>query len=125
MQLTKTLRGLFSKPFGSIGPREAAEALKEGALLLDVREKGEWDSGHIAGAVHIPLGQLGRRAGELSADAKVIAVCQSGMRSSKAAEHLARAGHDVTNLAGGMNAWTRSGLPVVRPGRAGKAGPRR
>ena len=57
----------------------------------------------------------------MPANRTVITVCRSGHRSARAAALLARDGHDVVNLAGGMHAWARAGLPVVasggRPGR--------
>ena len=81
-------------------------------LLLDVREAYEWDGGHAAGAVHMPLGELD--PARVPRDRPVIAVCRSGHRSGQATQVLLAAGVDVRNLAGGMNAWAQAGLPVVR-----------
>ena len=81
-------------------------------LLLDVREDDEWASGHAPPATHITLGTLDPAA--VPRDRPIVAVCRSGKRSARAAQALAAAGHDVRNLAGGMNAWAAAGLPVVR-----------
>jgi rhodanese-related sulfurtransferase len=65
---------------------------------------------------HIPLGQLSRRAAELPEHRAVVTVCRSGARSARAAAMLARDGREVSNLAGGMRAWVRAGLPVIARG---------
>jgi rhodanese-related sulfurtransferase len=95
-----------------VDPTRAAHLAAEGALLLDVREPEEWVSGHAAGAVHMPLGDL--RPDDVPRDRIVVAVCRSGGRSGKAAAVLACAGVDVRNMAGGMNAWAAADLPVTR-----------
>ncbi len=81
-------------------------------LLLDVREDDEWAAGHAPGATHTVLGRLDPAA--IPRDRPIIAVCRSGKRSGSAAQVLSGAGHDVRNLAGGMQAWAGAGLPVVR-----------
>ncbi|HET7327027.1 MAG TPA: rhodanese-like domain-containing protein [Nocardioidaceae bacterium] len=81
--------------------------------VLDVREQHEWDAGHIEGAQHIPLGDLGARVDEVPADRKVLCVCHIGGRSAQATVFLNRQGRDVVNLAGGMDAWSGSGRPIV------------
>ena len=89
--------------------------------LLDVREQDEWDAGHIDGAQHIPLGELGARVGEVPKDRVVVAVCRSGSRSDRAAKGLRASGFQAENLEGGVTAWARSGLPLVtRSGGAGR-----
>lgn len=93
------------------GPDQARDLAAGGALLLDVREPGEWVAGHIEGASHVPLGDLDPLT--VDRDRLVIAVCRSGNRSGKAAALLADAGIDVRNMAGGMKAWAARGLPVV------------
>ena len=84
-------------------------------VLLDVREPDEWAAGHAHQAVHIPIGDLARRAGELPADRAVVCVCRSGGRSLQAAVLLAGHGFDVRNLNGGMRAWSDAELAVVTP----------
>lgn len=91
---------------------EAARLADAGeVLLLDVREQDEWGSGHAPQATHTALGALDPAA--VPRDRPVIAVCRAGGRSAQAAAALAAAGHDVRNLAGGMQAWSAAGLPVV------------
>ncbi|HZP94804.1 MAG TPA: rhodanese-like domain-containing protein [Candidatus Limnocylindria bacterium] len=89
--------------------------------LLDVREDDEWQAGHIDGAQHIPLGQLGDRLAELPTGRSVVAVCRSGSRSAAAVRGLRQLGYTAENLDGGVTAWSRAGLPLVdaagRPGR--------
>jgi rhodanese-related sulfurtransferase len=84
-----------------------------GTVLLDVREQDEWDAGHAPGAVHIPLGELPDRVGELPGDAQLMVVCHSGGRSARATAWLSQGGYDAVNLDGGMVDWARAGLPVV------------
>lgn len=106
--------GLFGRTrLPETDPSDAARRLKEGAVLLDVREDQEWSAGHAPDAVHVPLGRLSARVGELPRDREVVVVCRSGRRSAAATRHLVGAGIDAHNLAGGMQAWARAGLPVV------------
>jgi len=115
------LKNLFSKPYQTVSAAQAAGLAAGGAVLLDVREPHEWQAGHAPRARHIPLGQLARRAAELPERRAVVTVCRSGARSARAAAMLARDGREVSNLAGGMRAWARAGLPVVaRGGGAGR-----
>ena len=119
--MSSVLRNLFSKPYQTVSPAQAASLADGGALLLDVREPYEWQAGHAPRARHIPLGQLPRRVAELPDRRAVVTVCRSGARSARAAAMLARDGREVSNLAGGMRAWARAGLPVVaRGGGAGR-----
>jgi len=121
VSMAATVRSLFGKPYDKVGAVEAAELVEAGAVLLDVREPHEWRAGHAPRARHIPLGDLDRRAVELPAGRRIVTVCRSGARSARAAAILARHGHQVSNLGGGMHAWARADLPVVakggRPGR--------
>ena len=75
--------------------------------LLDVREADEIAAMPVEGAVHIPLGEVIERAGELDADKETIVTCQGGVRSKKAIEALQAAGYAgaLTNLEGGARAW--------------------
>lgn len=81
--------------------------------LIDVRTPGEFDGGHIEGALHIPLVQLERRLDEVP-DGPCVVVCRSGYRSSLAASLLrARGKTPVCDLAGGMNAWEQEDRPTI------------
>ncbi len=94
---------------------DAAARIASGAVtVVDVRNRVEFTHGHIAGAVHIPVGQLGARFGEIPRDKPILVHCQGGLRSAIATSVLLQHGvHDVTDLLGGYNAWTQSGGPVV------------
>lgn len=92
---------------------------REDAVVLDVRETGEWSSGHIAGARHIALGQLGKRMSEIEKykTRPIIVCCASGNRSSSACGQLKKAGFEkVFNLSGGMSAWLEANLPTTTKG---------
>jgi len=84
-------------------------------IVVDVREPDEWAEGHIAGALHIPLGQLAARVAEIPRDHDLVLVCHSGQRSALATAMLQRAGFTrAGNLTGGMVAWEDHHLPVER-----------
>ena len=81
--------------------------------IVDVREPEEWETGHIPGALHLPLGDLPRRVGALDPERPVVTVCHLGARSLVAATALSEAGfHDARSLAGGMDAWQAAGQPI-------------
>lgn len=85
-------------------------------ILVDVRQPDEFADGHVAGARLLPLPQLMMRVKELPANTPIVCICRSGNRSGVACELLQRHGFsDVTNVAGGMLAWQRAGLPTVQP----------
>jgi hydroxyacylglutathione hydrolase len=95
-----------------------AQLEQDGLIVLDVREGDEYDAGHIAGARQISYKTLDARLDELNLDpdAPLAIVCASGMRSSTAASLLLRRGYtNVSNVAGGMDAWRRAALPEERP----------
>ena len=96
-----------------ITPEEARDLAASGAYLLDVREDDEWSAGHAAEAVHIAMGLVMDRLGEIPSDRPVICVCRVGGRSGAVATTLAGLEFDVRNLNGGMLAWEAAGLPVV------------
>ena len=98
-------------------PAEATLMMnREDALVLDVRETGEWSSGHISGARHITLAQLEKRMSELEKfkDKPIIICCASGNRSSSACGKLKKGGFDkVFSLNGGVSAWMAANLPLT------------
>jgi len=97
------MAGRYSK---AIQPETVHKRMqKETLYLVDVREQDEWEAGHIAGAHHIPLGELGQRLGELPRGRELILVCRSGNRSGLACEYLESLGLNVANMTGGMLAW--------------------
>ncbi|MDT0202323.1 rhodanese-like domain-containing protein [Nocardioides sp. AE5] len=88
------------------------DPLPEGLHVLDVREDAEWQAGHIAGAVHIPLMELPERLDEVPLE-QTLVVCKVGGRSAQATAWLAHQGRDVVNLDGGMLDWEAAGRPMV------------
>ena len=99
----------------------AAQAIQimnhEGGIVLDVCESKEYQQGHIRSAINIPLANLAARTAELEKHKgkPVIVSCQSGQRSLRAAGMLRKQGFEtVYSLAGGMHAWQRDNLPVVK-----------
>ncbi|WP_107481535.1 rhodanese-like domain-containing protein [Streptomyces malaysiense] len=85
------------------------------AVLLDVRERNEWEAGHAPGAVHAPLSGLVTGAALPSAAQArpLVVICRSGQRSRRAAALLAGRGAVVADVEGGMRAWAAAGHPVV------------
>jgi adenylyltransferase/sulfurtransferase len=82
--------------------------------LVDVREPHEYQICRIPGSVLIPLGELGKRAGELDPTDEIVVHCKSGGRSAKAVEFLKKSGFgNVSNLAGGILAWSDKVDPRV------------
>ncbi|MFE4023489.1 rhodanese-like domain-containing protein [Streptomyces sp. NPDC059101] len=93
------------------------------AVLLDVREKPEWNAGHAPGAVHAPLSGLvaGGPRPAAAAGRPLVVICRSGHRSRQAAELLGRRGERAVDVRGGMNAWAAAGYPVgVERGSSGR-----
>jgi rhodanese-related sulfurtransferase len=87
------------------------------ALVLDVREQGEYDSGHILNSKLISLGKLGGRLGELEKyrERPIITVCRSGQRSASACALLGKQGFtQVYTLNGGIAAWQKASLPLEK-----------
>ena len=88
-----------------------AELAAGNPLLVDVRTPGEFEGGHVGGAVNVPLIELAERAGKLPRDRRLLIVCRSGYRSSAALSVLERSGlTDLAHVIGGMNEWEGSDL---------------
>lgn len=92
---------------------EVARRLDAGVELVDVREPAEYESGHVPGAVLVPLSEVPDRLADLPDGAPYMVICRSGARSMNACRFLAAQGHDVVNVAGGTLAWVGSGRNVV------------
>lgn len=87
------------------------------ALVLDIRDKKEFDAGHIVDAVHIPLNKLAARVAELEKhkQAPIVIACKLGQHSIDAVKVLKGAGFDkVMRLSGGMTEWRAQNLPMVQ-----------
>lgn len=93
---------------------QAFAAYEDGVRFIDVREPGEWAQGHIAGAVHHPLGALQRQPEiAVARDKPVITYCASGTRAAQAAAALRANGYrDVKVMDGGYSEWVDAGYPV-------------
>ncbi len=106
----------------SLDAVKAALAKKE-AVLVDVREKGEWDRGHLAGAIFLPLSwlkaeskgdQLAEHAAEKLPEKKILYLhCRSGGRAISAAGILKKAGYEVRPLSQGFDDLKEAGFPVA------------
>jgi rhodanese-related sulfurtransferase len=86
------------------------------AVLVDVREDGEWNAGHAQGAIHLGKGILERDIEKTIPDpsTRVILYCGGGFRSALAAEAIQKMGYtDVWSMAGGWTAWLEAGLPTT------------
>jgi len=112
-QLVKDAKGRISE----ISVADAARELEGGATLIDVREKEDWDNGHVPGAVHMSRGTVELDIEEKvpALDAPIICHCGGGSRSALVVESLQKMGYtNVKSLAGGFKAWKQAGLPMVR-----------
>ena len=102
---------------------DVAKLRAEGAFLLDVRTRGEWDRGHIGGAVHIPVDELRGHMQELPAGRPIYVNCQSGLRSYLACRMLTGEGYECYNLSGGYGFYAMvmqdQGLPPEGTGPCG------
>jgi len=87
-------------------------------VLVDVREKNEWDEGYIPGALHIPRGYLELRIEETvpDKDKQVVLYCAGGTRSMYAGLTLKQMGYEhVVSMSGGFSQWKNNSLPYVQP----------
>ena len=109
---------MSTSPVPTIDVIEAERRLRDDPdrpILLDVRELNEFIEVRAPGAVLLPTSAFIARVGELPPDRPLLIVCHVGGRSATVTGYLIRAGRtDVVNVAGGMDAWQRAGLPVVR-----------
>ena len=92
---------------------ELESALQAGARLVDVRERAEYEAGHVPGAVLVPLSTVPAALGQFAADAPTYVICKTGARSYRACEYLADQGLEGINIEGGIMAWIISGRTTV------------
>ena len=97
-----------------VSPTAANDALQAGgAVLIDVRERSEYDQAHIPGSILIPLAELPGRMSEIPVDQDVYVHCRMGARSARAVDYLRTFGRPNSyNVSGGIDAWQDAGLPV-------------
>lgn len=91
---------------------ELAERHAAGAVVIDVREPGEYATARVPGARLLPLSEVVERSDEVPTDGTVYVICGSGGRSARAVQHLRSIGVDAVNVAGGTVGWIDAGLPV-------------
>jgi rhodanese-related sulfurtransferase len=100
-----------------ISVRNAATAIAQGAVVIDVRERAVYERGHIAGAISVPLAELKRRAGQYAAmkSREIVVYCGNGSTlGPEGTSALNAAGHsNARNLSGGYSGWKAAGQPVV------------
>ncbi|MGH8677823.1 MAG: rhodanese-like domain-containing protein [Burkholderiales bacterium] len=101
-----------------VGPLEAVQLInRKDALVLDVREQGEFNGGHIANAKNIPAGALEKRVEDLAKfkSKPLVIACANGGRSHAACATLKKLGFEnVYVLSGGVGAWQQANLPVEK-----------
>jgi phage shock protein E len=103
------------QPIPEVSVEELTADADPNKIVIDVREPLETAEGTIEGARLVPLAELQDAIGDLADDANVYLVCRSGSRSAYATELLIAAGkRGAKNVAGGMMAWERAGLPIAR-----------
>jgi len=95
---------------------KVADHVLQGKMtVIDVRNRTEWDEGHIPGAQHLMLGYLLDKASEVINGQTIVVQCRTGSRSAIGASILqARGAKEVINLQGGIRDWAAAGLPVEK-----------
>ena len=88
-----------------------ASAYASGAVVLDVRNPGEYEAGHVPGAKLIPLPQLGARQDEIPEGDPIYVICATGVRSLTAARAMVQAGYRAVSVVGGTKGWIEQGHP--------------
>jgi len=106
-----------------IAPTDAVRLVNAGAVVLDVRDAGEYETGHIIDARNVPAKEVSDRADTLKKykEKPVLICCETGMTSGTAAKALRALGFNkVATLKGGLRSWRQENLPLVRTGGAKK-----
>ena len=106
------------RPGAEVGAFEAVQLInRRDAVVLDLRDTGEYAAGHITSAKHVPQGQLADRIKDLEKfkARPVIVSCASGTRSAAAVAQLRKQGFpEAVALRGGVSAWQQAGLPLEK-----------
>ena len=108
---------LATVPQISVG--QVQERLGDGTRILDVRPPAEWESGHIENAHHLDYRLLPDHVGQLEfgPEEDIAVICGAGLASSTACSVLLRNGFErVSNVTGGISAWSAAGLRLIRDG---------
>ncbi len=113
-----------SQAFAGLSTPQAVRLMNQGAIVLDLRSKAAYDAGHIGDARNVPAADLEAQAESLKKwrDKSVITYCDSGINGANSARTLTKLGFTkVFNLQGGLNAWVKENMPLVKTS-AGKGG---
>ena len=99
---------------------DAAQAIQDADVLLDVREADEYASGHIPGAIHISRGllefKLSNDQSFSARDMKIVLYCKNSGRAALASKALHEMGYlHVQSISGGFDAWAAAGQPIAKP----------
>ena len=97
----------------TISVHDLARLGESNVVRIDVRSTSEYASGHIPGAMNIPLQQIEKRVADLSADRPIALICQMGQRARVAATLLQPCRTELLVVEGGTKAWKNAGLPLV------------
>ena len=102
----------------SVGPAAAVMMInRRDAIVVDIREKKEFDTGHIVDSINIPMPKLSQRITELQKhkDKPIVVVCKLGQQSAEAVKLLQEAGHtEVVRMTGGLSEWKAQSMPLVQ-----------
>ena len=116
--ILKTEIGLKINKIPQLNLNDAVRLMNDDdVIVLDVRESSEYSTGHIRDSIHIPIGSLSKRIGELDKfkNKKILAYCRSGSRSNTACRTLSKQGFEnVSNMAGGIISWSGANLPLSK-----------
>ncbi len=101
-----------------MNPKQISKLIESGEIvIIDVREKDEWNAGHIQGALHIPLGELEREVDVVKTIPKNLPIytyCQSGGRAGWAENKLHELGFSNARNMGGVVEWQKNGGELVK-----------
>jgi rhodanese-related sulfurtransferase len=103
--------------YGDVTVEEAKSLIESNSslLIIDVRTREEYDSGHIEGAILIPVNELEDRLDELSKEEELLIYCRTGNRSSNSVNILNANGYTkIFHLKDGITAWIQAGYPTVK-----------
>jgi rhodanese-related sulfurtransferase len=111
--------------FAALSSMQAVRLMNQGALVIDLRGKELYDAGHITDARNVPAAEIEAQADSLKKwrEKTVITYCDSGVNGASSARTLAKLGFTkVFNLQGGLNAWIKDNMPLVKtvPTKGGK-----
>jgi rhodanese-related sulfurtransferase len=112
-----------TQAFGGLSTSQAVRLMNQGAIVLDLRTKAAYDAGHIGDARNVPSTELESQGESLKRwrDKNVITYCDTGVSGASSARALTKMGFGkVFNLQGGVNAWVKENLPLVKT--SGKGG---